>query len=277
MNDQKHIAILYSGGLDSYILYHMAKINNPDAKVTAWYYNHGQPVADREIENLPDFVQIRNVDWLNEEKIPIVQPGRREGAIMIPGRNLVFGVLLACQELPDEIWMGTLHGETHEKGTDKNYTFLKYLNDTVNYVLGPFKYFSPIKVKFPLADYHINKLGEVQWALRHDITKEQLIATRSCHDGSTNKCGKCIQCIKRWAVFGACGFTEDYDIHPLDSDFGKEFIYDLLNCAVGNDTYYGEETRAEMMPYILEYANSYPEKYEQRTLNLIKTYLNLSK
>lgn len=264
------IAVLYSGGLDSYIMYHMAKKTHPNDEIICIYYDHGQPVAKREIENLPDFVKIKKVQWLDENNGPIAQPGRREGAIMIPGRNLVFGVLLACQELPDEIWMGTLHGETHEKGTDKNYIFLKYLNETINYVLGPFKYFSPIQVKFPLADSKLNKLEEVRWALNNGISKEDLIKTRSCHNGDTDRCGACIQCIKRWAVFGECGFTEDYDIHPLDSDFGRVFVYDLINCAVGNDNYYSEETREEMMPFILRYSKQFPEKFEKRTLELIQ-------
>jgi 7-cyano-7-deazaguanine synthase in queuosine biosynthesis len=264
------ISVLYSGGLDSFIMYHMAKLQHPNDEVVAIYYDHGQPVAEKEIANLPDFVEVRKVDWLSQEKTPIAQPGRREGAIMIPGRNLVFGTLIACQELPDEIWMGALKGETHEKGTDKNYTFLEHLNTTINYVLGPFKHHSPIKARFPLADAGLDKLGEVVWALDNGLTQEDLLSTRSCHDGDSDACGQCIQCIKRWAVFGECGFEEQYDVHPLESEFGKQFVYDMLNCALGNDDYYGEETRAEMIPFILFYADKYPEKYENRTLELIK-------
>ena len=265
------IAVLYSGGLDSYIMYHMAKTQcSAKDEVVAIYYDHGQPVAKREIAKLPDFVEVRNIDWLTESKLPVAQPGRREGAIMIPGRNLVFGTLIACQELPDEIWMGTLKGETHDKGTDKNYTFLGHLNTTVNYVLGPFKYHSPITARFPLAEAGLDKLGEVQWALANGLTKEQLVATRSCHDGDSDACGQCIQCVKRWAVFGECGFEESYDVHPLDSEFGKKFVYDLVNCALGNDEYYGQETRAEMMPWILKQAKENSAKFETRTLRLIE-------
>ena len=166
--------------------------------------------------------------------------------------------------------MGTLKGETHDKGTDKNYTFLGHLNTTVNYVLGPFKYHSPITARFPLAEAGLDKLGEVQWALANGLTKEQLVATRSCHDGDSDACGQCIQCVKRWAVFGECGFEESYDVHPLDSEFGKKFVYDLVNCALGNDEYYGQETRAEMMPWILKQAKENSAKFETRTLRLIE-------
>ncbi len=214
------IVILYSGGLDSFIMYHMAKVKFPDAEIQAIYFNHGQPVADKEIEGLPDFVEVRNIDWLNKEKTPVAQAGRREGAIMIPGRNLVFGTLIACQELPDEIWIGALKGETHEKGTDKNYMFLSHMNNTINYVLKPFK--DNIEAKFPLADAGLDKLSAVQWGLENGLSDDDILSTRSCHNGDTDACGQCIQCIKRWAVFGICGFSEDYDIHPLDGEYGKQ-------------------------------------------------------
>lgn len=262
----KKITILYSGGLDSYIMYHYAKINEPNAEVNCIYWDHGQPVAEREIAGLPDFVEVRKVDWLGKDKTPIAQPGRREGAIMIPGRNLVFGVLIACQELPDEIWMGALHGETHAKGTDKNYLFLDHLNATINYVVGPFRNNKYMKARFPLAEAGLDKLGEVKWALDNGLTPEMLMNTRSCHDGSTNKCGNCIQCIKRWAVFGECGFEETYDIHPLKSEFGRKFVYDMANCALGNDDYYDYDTRAEMMPFLKKYAITNPEKFDEELL-----------
>lgn len=268
------IVILYSGGLDSFIMHHKAKIDHPDAEIISVYFDHGANYCKREISGLPSFVQIRRLDWLDNNHTTIVQPGRREGAIMIPGRNLVFATTLACQELPDELWIGALHGETHEKGTDKNYTFLAKLNETLNYVIGPFRNKVPMYCKFPLADAKLDKLDSVKWALTHGLTPEELMATRSCHDGSTNKCGGCIQCIKRWAVFGECGFSENYDNHPMKSDFGKSFVKDLINCELGLDDYYGEETRAEVIPYIFKYATLYPGYFELETLAKIKQIIS---
>lgn len=273
----KRIAVLYSGGLDSFIMYKMAKLQYPNAQIDAYYFDHGNPTAKKEIEKLPDFVQVRKLDWLDETNLPIEQPGRREGAIMIPGRNLVFGVLLACQELPDEIWMGTLHGETHDKGTDKNWVFLNKMSEVVNYVLGPFRKGKPIRFLFPLADAGLNKLGEVKWALENGVNIEDLINTRSCHDGSTDKCGACIQCFKRWAVFGALGYCEEYDVHPLQSEFGKQFIFDMLRCELGEDNYYGKDTRAEIVPQLIylfkrekEFGLLTSQAFEPRSANLLE-------
>ena len=60
----KKIAILYSGGLDSYILYHYAKITNPTDDIIGVYWDHGQEADEAEQLSLPDFVQVRKVDWL---------------------------------------------------------------------------------------------------------------------------------------------------------------------------------------------------------------------
>lgn len=263
------ISILYSGGLDSYIMYRMALIMHPEAHIRCIYYDHGQPVAKREIAGLPDFVEVRRIDWLDENKKPVAQPGRREGAIMIPGRNLVFGTLLACQELPDEIWIGALHGETHAKGTDKNWIFLEHLNRTINYVLGPFRYYQPITVRFPLAEKNLDKRSSVAWALENGCTIDELKSTRSCHSGETDRCGNCIQCFKRWCVFGSNGFSEEYDIHPLLSEFGRQFTFDLFNCEAGNDSYYEKDTRWELLPYLIKQYEISPELFEDRTKELI--------
>lgn len=269
MSDPKKIVILYSGGLDSYIMAHMAQRKHPEAEVVAVYYDHGQPVAQAEMALLPGFVQVRRVDWMNEANGPIAQPGRREGAIMIPGRNMAMAVLAACQELPDEIWLGALHGETHAKGTDKNFTFLEKMSELVNYVLGPFVHHNNIKFRFPLAEDKLDKLGAVEYALSTGLTPAELTATRSCHDPRYHACGNCIQCVKRWAVFGACGFGEEYNEHPLLSEFGRKFVREMLACALGQDDYYGPTTYREMLPGLLKAGIETPELFEPDTLALL--------
>lgn len=261
----KKICLLYSGGLDSYIMYHIAKQETDD--VVAIYYDHGQPVAEEEMKLLPDFVQVRRVDWMSEDNAPRAQPGRREGAVMIPGRNMAMAVLCACQELPDEIWIGALKGETHKKGTDKNFIFLEKMHELVNYVLGPFKA-DGIKFHYPLAERGLDKLGEVKWALANGLTKEQLMATRSCHDPRYHACGNCFQCIKRWSVFGECGFEEPYNESPIKSEVGVKFINDLINCELGRDDYYEPDTRAEMMPMLVQTYLNNPELLDPSTVEL---------
>ena len=244
------ISILYSGGLDSRVMWEIAKQETVDTDIQLIYWDHGQPVAQREIATLPKEVEVRKVDWLNLPYQDLVtQKGRREGQIMIPGRNLALAVLTACQELPDQLWIGTLHGEAHEKGTDKNYLFLTLMEKTLNYVLGPFLK-AKIKVRFPLEEMALNKVSEVSWALRVGVSAKELLRTRSCHDSTTDRCGNCIQCFKRMCAFGMNNITEEYDVDPLYSEFGIKFTQDILSCEAGLDDYYDKDTRAEIIPYL---------------------------
>ena len=248
----KKIVILYSGGLDSYILYHYAKNTQPDADIKAVYWDYHHSVNKEEIEALPNFVEVRKVDWMNlEGKSPVSLPNRTEGPIFVPGRNLVFPILTACQDLPDEIWLGTLGGETHNKGTDKNYQFLWTMNSTLNYVLSPYYGDKKLEVKFPFADNNMNKNDIVKWALRNGITKEQLIKTYSCHYPG-HKCGKCVQCVKRSFVFLDNGFTEETLEFPPTSPMGLQIIDDLLK-SVHRNGYYNVLSFKELYPGYLKY------------------------
>lgn len=276
MPKKKKIVIAYSGGLDSYLLYHYAKSTRIFDEIKCIYWDHGQPVLEKELKFLPDFVEVRKVDWLNEEKTPVEASGRKEGAIFIPGRNMVFATLIACQELPDEIWMGSLHGETHRKGTDKNFQFLWTLNSTLNYVLGPF-IADKIEVRFPFAEKRMNKYDIVRWA-RMERTgyikiTDMIAHTNSCHDPDTLNCGNCVQCVKRWAAFGRNGFSEHYDQPPGKSEYGNKMWFDIIDCLEGNSDYYDSTTIDEVWPWVREQAASKPTDFTPEFIVRYNKYL----
>ena len=266
------IGMLYSGGLDSYVMHRKAEVENPDAEIVSIYYSHGQPAAEKEIAGLPDFVEVRQIDWLGGDKKPVPIPSRKsEGSNMIPGRNLMFATAIACQELPNEIHIGAYKSEAYEGATDKNFTFVEKTNDVLRYVLEPFlpDGAKDIKVRLPLVEAGWNKADIVSWALANGITKEELINTRSCFAKETERCGECIQCFKRWTAFGLNGFTETTDIHPLDSVLGKQFAYELLTSELGYDTKYDLDTRESVIPWLLEFYGDNPEMFEERTSALL--------
>jgi 7-cyano-7-deazaguanine synthase in queuosine biosynthesis len=275
----KNIIILYSGGLDSYILYRYAKKMHPDDNIKAIYWNHYQEAAKIEISRLPNFVEVRNVDWMNlKGKFPIDCPGKNEGAIYIPGRNLIFMALCACEDLPDEIWMGAYNGETHNKATDKNYQFLWGLNSILNYVLSPFYGDKKIECKFPLADLGMTKLKSVDWALKNGVTKEELIATYSCYAGDGGLCGECIQCIKRWSIFGQHGFTEKYNVNPATTKQGLLTFGEMIRCELGGEhPYYNQESIDEILPYFMKYALKNQHLFDPELINKIIMVKNLKK
>lgn len=232
------IVILYSGGLDSLIMYHLAGIKYPGAEIKCLYYRHGADSEIKEIQSLPSYVEVRNIDWLTDTKRPVAkQSDPVAGNIYIPGRNLVFLTLASCQELPDEVWLGPLIDETNDKATDKNFEFLKRASDVVNYALSPFlRPYRPLSLRFPLAENHWTKENALRWALENGLQKEKILGTVSCwhHDGHL-PCGECKQCFKRYMVFKLNGLEEKHYVHPLKSNNAEKFIYYYTN--VQNPTY----------------------------------------
>lgn len=209
------IVILYSGGLDSYLMLKWAEHHYPDAEVKCLYYKHGAESEAHEISLLPDYVEVRTVDWLGDKIKPL--PKKSDpfaGAIYIPGRNLVFATLAACQEVPDEIWLGVLADENNEQATDKNDHFRQLAMASINYALSPFT--DGVTIKFPFAEAGFTKLDTVRWALENGVPREEIERTVSCwhaHDGL--HCGRCKQCVKRFLVFDAVGLHTNYVVEPM--------------------------------------------------------------
>jgi len=229
MNKAKKIVILYSGGLDSFLMYHYAKIKYPEAEVKCLFFAHGQAAEKEELDSLPEFVIVRKVDWLNDTIKPIAKKDDPyAGAIYIPGRNLVFGVLAASQELANEVWMGTVWDEDNPKGTDKNEKFRNMTSELLSYVLSPF--LDDCKLVFPFVEEEWTKEKCVKWALTNGLTaKEIRDSSISCwHPKDGKPCGECKQCTKRFLSFGLNGFTEDYVIHPTDSEIQQKNMINYL-------------------------------------------------
>jgi len=227
-NQRKKIAILYSGGLDSLIMRQYAKITYPDAEIVCLYYKHGAASEEKELSTLPDFVQVRTVDWLNDKCKPVAKAEDPfAGAIYIPGRNLIFSALAACQELADEVWMGTVWDEDNPKGTDKNEKFRSETSNLVSYVLSPF--IDGVKVRFPFVEMGWTKRESVQWALVNGLTQAEILNSVSCWFHTDGKpCGECKQCFKRALVFNLNGFSEDCKVDPLTGKFGLELMEQYL-------------------------------------------------
>lgn len=224
----KKVVILYSGGLDSRIMLHLAQRMCYDAKCI--YYKHGADSEEKELSLLPDYVEVRTVDWLNDVKKPVAKhDDPYGGAIYIPGRNLVFATLAACQELPDEVWLGALIDEMTDQGTDKNEAFREMATETLSYVLSPFLP-KGVKIRFPLADEGWTKVDAVRWALMTGMSEDQLRDTVSCwHYKDGAACGNCKQCFKRALIFAINGFSESYiDEGPLNNAFGAKMATEYL-------------------------------------------------
>lgn len=240
------IVILYSSGLDSFILYQYAKARYPQAQLKCLYFKHGADSEAQEIARLPDYVEVRNIDWLNENCRPVAKKSDPfAGEIYIPGRNLVFTVLAAAQELPDEIWMGTLWDEDNAQATDKNGLFRTDTSDLMTYVLSPF--LDQCILRFPFVEEGWTKSDIVEWALYSGIPKEEIKATVSCWHYTDKPCGRCKQCFKRKLNLKPKGIIEDYAKDPLDSEYGYPLIRGYIIKAGHNDANRDEKTVAKLI------------------------------
>lgn len=242
----KKIVVLYSGGLDSLIMLHLARVNNPDAEVKCIYYKHGADSEAEEIARLPDYVEVRTVDWLGDKIKPVAKKEDPfAGAIYIPGRNLIFSALAACQELADEIHMGTMVDEDNPKGTDKNEHFRSETSKLLSYVLSPF--IDNVTVKFPFVDNKWTKVESVAWALENGLSEKDIINTVSCWHHKGQPCGQCKQCFKRNFVFAINGMHEQYAQEPLDSAFGEELVDGYLKAVLVDGSTNADEVNVVKM------------------------------
>jgi 7-cyano-7-deazaguanine synthase in queuosine biosynthesis len=236
------IVILYSGGLDSLIMKRYAEVKHPDAEVLCVFYDIGQEYLEKEKAALPDFVIQRKLDWLGAGVSAQSKDGSTSGGIYIPGRNLVLATLVACADLPDQIWMGALLGETVPHGTDKNWEFIERTNETLAYVLSPFHPTGP-KIHFPLAEAGFNKLTATAWALTNGVSEQEVLDSSSCLSGESGKCGHCVVCFRRWGIFTQLGLHEDYNVDPLSVPENQKIIYEMLY-----GDYYDENRKVEILP-----------------------------
>lgn len=267
----KRIVILYSGGLDSFLLKKYANIMYPEAEVKCLYYKHGADSEIQEIKRLPPFVEVRTVEWLGEKIKPL--PKKEDpfaGNIYIPGRNLIFASLAACQELPGEIWMGTVWDEDNEKGTDKNEYFRSKTSELLTYVLSPF--IDKIELRFPFVELKWTKRDSVRWALENGISKDNIKATVSCWNQKDERpCGECKQCFKRELVFLLNGIAQDYRRDPMKSNNGKQLLRMYIETGLDNKIEKNKDEK-NVFNMIMEcYENHF---FDIDTMDYIKGILN---
>jgi 7-cyano-7-deazaguanine synthase len=244
----KKVVILYSGGLDSFVMWKIAEKEGYDYKLV--HFDIGQPYNEKEmnaIQNLVgDKIDIRKVDWLRSENDLKSKDGAI-GNIMIPGRNLTLASLAASIYLPDEIWMGALMGEIHKDATDKNLEFVKKTSDIFKYVFSPYE--RQPKIVFPLVERKMGKYEEVEWLLNNGVPFEEIEKTSSCLSSEEGKCGTCVVCCRRHYIFKGLGYIEKTNKHPLENKDNIKMILEMIDNELDNkSTHYDEFRKREILP-----------------------------
>ena len=176
--DYKMKVLLYSGGMDSYII---SKLWKPDIKI---YFDYGLEQNNLEKKYLPKDVIIK--------QLPIGEYMENDGIHTIPLRNLIFSALAI--NYGDEICIGGLKTDLHY---DKKPEFTKKCTELFNSVLEKEKSHKTVKITVPFCNY--SKTDLVKEYLKKGGTIEELNKNSwSCHEPINNKpCGHCQACKAR--------------------------------------------------------------------------------
>lgn len=262
--ENKSILVLHSGGLDSTLLYQMAK--KEASNVKAVYFDIGHDYAWKEKQSLPSEVEVIDVSWFQAEGQG--KDGNTMGSIFIPGRNLLFIVMAACKFLPDEIWLGALMGELHDSATDKNIKFQQECTNLLQYVLRPFK--PNIRVVYPAVERQMGKLELTRWGIENGLSK-LIEKSSSCMTGSTKQpCGYCGVCLRRAGIFHQLNLHEEYSIdNPFEDSRNFPMIVELLKADIERKySHYDKYRIEEIVPALEDFyrmtKEELLEKYESQ-------------
>lgn len=170
--------LLYSGGMDSYIINYLWK---PDVKL---YIDYGIEQNKEELKRLPDDVIIKRVDL--SEYI------ENDGKNTIPLRNLLFANIAI--NYGDIIAIGGVKDDLHY---DKSKRFAKKTTKLFNFVLSKEDSKRKVEVIVPYKDYTKEHLLQLYIAKGGDLEKLKK-ESWSCHYPQNGEvCGKCSPCKRK--------------------------------------------------------------------------------
>lgn len=178
--------MLYSGGLDSYII---SKLWKPDIKL---YINIHGDYSEQEVNRLPSDVKVVDFSLLGDFELPSKH---------VPMRNLYF--LMIASHYGDEVCLGATAGDKGNK--DKTALFLKQTESMLQYLWGDKKCKKDIKVNKEFIKYSKSELIEIYLNNGGDVN-ELKDKTFSCYTPIDNKeCLNCFPCFRKFALLYAHG------------------------------------------------------------------------
>ena len=170
--------LLYSGGMDSYII---SRLWKPDVKL---YFDYGIPQNEEEKKHLPSDVVIK--------KINLSDYMQDDGLNTIPLRNLLFAAMAV--NYGDVIAIGGLKSDLHY---DKKPDFAEKTTKLFNSILEKERQPKTIKVVIPFAEYTKTELLCAFFedgGVLDDLDKNSW----SCHTPVDGRpCGQCQACKAR--------------------------------------------------------------------------------
>lgn len=188
---------LFSGGLDSFALWHLLEKPRPVYVCYGHKYQNWELKAIGRLEQADPSLQVTVLDGPRIGHLE--QPDGR-----IPHRNLLLITTAAAALQPAVVYLGALRGETSR---DKSDHFIRESSRLLSFCEQPVRVLSPSKrwTKTQLVARLIKKFPE---------QAKNLQKTRSCYAASDLPCGRCLACLRRWVAMSNNGIHEEYEVAP---------------------------------------------------------------
>ena len=195
-------ALLFSGGLDSYIAYFYLQKCYPSDYITPIYIDYQGKYCKKEMKNIreliPQTVIIESVLNFSQNEI-----GEK---CYIPNRNLYLASIAA--EYGNKVIIG---GLKDDNVGDKSIPFCLALSDTLSISMG-----RKIIVDSPF--WNMEKVDIIKWFLNEfgdtESTRNFLLKTTSCYSVNEQYCGRCPSCFRKACALNYNGF--DLPFYNLD-------------------------------------------------------------
>ena len=189
MNSHTNRILLLSGGLDSYIAWHME--SKPDCLHIEYNgkYSHRERRVLRRLQNVHDDLDV----WFTT--LPIGQFEHPDA--WLPLRNMLF--VSIASYYAETIYLPCQLGE--QELPDRSPEFYSYMSDILTKQWG-----KPISVINPVSD--MTKQDMVSWYLRQGLPPSNLLLTYSCYNGK-KPCGQCKACFRWWVALASNGIKLD--------------------------------------------------------------------
>lgn len=216
MSDKK-IAVLVSGGLDSFLAYRKACHYNRKENVVAVFVRYGQPYQAKEesaiLSLIPEAV-IVDADLVSDKLDNVPTLHQQE----IYGRNILLAFYGA--QLAPEVWLAALETEMNPTAVrDKQPEFLHMLSMLFTYTFKTKRF--ETRVITPFANdtksdiiYHAINEGYASAA--------EILRTSTCYHEEHHACGECSTCFKRWIALTNNDLAESYATDITKNEYGRK-------------------------------------------------------
>lgn len=209
--------LLYSGGMDSWLIDHIIK---PDVLLFIRIHTPNNELEYQKLLELLDKGKIK-AKKLKVVDYDLSEYERPSQNYFLPLRNLHFVTLAA--HYGDEIYLGATGSSTH---FDKNTTFADKAADVISYLLSESNE-GPVSIRLPFKDTTKTELLK-QFIDEGGSIEDAYNSTVSCYTPIDGKpCMSCTSCMSKFAAFYNNGYKFDDEsidrfMNYVKNNYGKQ-------------------------------------------------------